>query len=61
MFRLFIGVVGGLGYGWAKLNVVFLCRQVRWKNTTFNFAKRWHFHPLSARMLIVALSPNNEA
>lgn len=25
------GVVGGLGSGWAKLNVVFLCRQVRWQ------------------------------
>jgi len=35
-------VVGGLGCGWAKLNVVFLCRQVRWQNTSFNFAKRWH-------------------
>jgi hypothetical protein len=39
-------VVGGLGCGWAKLNVVFLCRQVRWQNTSFNFAKRWHFRPL---------------
>jgi hypothetical protein len=38
------GVVGGLGSGWAKLNVVFLCRQVRWQNTSFNFAKRWQFH-----------------
>jgi len=37
--------VGGLGCGWAKLNVVFLCRQVRWQNTSFNFAKRWHFRP----------------
>ena len=36
-------VVGGLGSGWAKLNVVFLCRQVRWQNTSFNFAKRWQF------------------
>jgi hypothetical protein len=33
----------GFGCGWAKLNVVFLCRQVRWQNTSFNFAKRWHF------------------
>ncbi|WP_260391941.1 hypothetical protein [Empedobacter falsenii] len=24
------GVVGGLGSRWAKLNVVFLCRQVHW-------------------------------
>jgi hypothetical protein len=39
-------VVGGLGCGWAKLNVVFLCRLVRWQNTSFNFAKRWHFRPL---------------
>ena len=23
--------------------MVFLCRQVRWQNTSFNFAKRWHF------------------
>jgi len=38
--------VGGLGCGWAKLNVVFLCRLVRWQNTSFNFAKRWHFRPL---------------
>jgi hypothetical protein len=36
-------VVGGLGCGWAKLNVVFLCRKLRWQNTSFNFAKRWHF------------------
>jgi hypothetical protein len=35
----------GFGCGWAKLNVVFLCRQVRWQNTSFNFAKRWHFLP----------------
>ena len=35
----------GFGCGWAKLNVVFLCRQVRWRNTSFNFAKRWHFRP----------------
>jgi hypothetical protein len=38
-------VVGGLGCGWAKLNVVFSCRQVRWQNTSFNFAKRWNFRP----------------
>ena len=25
--------------------MVFLCRQVRWQNTSFNFAKRWHFRP----------------
>jgi hypothetical protein len=38
----------GFGCGWAKLNpeksgqvVVFLCRQVRWQNTSFNFAKGW--------------------
>ena len=37
------GVVGGLGSGWAKLNVVFLCRQVLWQNTSFNFVKRWQF------------------
>jgi hypothetical protein len=37
------GVVGGLGCGWAKLNVVFLCRQVRLQNTSFNFVKRWQF------------------
>ncbi len=36
-------VVGGLGCVGVKLNVVFLCRQVRWQNTSFNFAKRWHF------------------
>jgi hypothetical protein len=35
-------VVGGFRCGWAKLNVVFLCRQVWWQNTSFNFAKRWH-------------------
>jgi hypothetical protein len=35
------GVVGWLGSGWAKSNVVFLCRQVRWQNTSFNFVKRW--------------------
>ncbi len=35
----------GFGCGWAKLNVVFLCRQVRWQNTSFNIAKRWHFRP----------------
>ena len=37
------GVVGRLGSSWAKLNVVFLCRQVRWQNTSFNFVKRWQF------------------
>ena len=31
----------GFGCGWAKLNVVFLCRLVSWQNTSFNFAKRW--------------------
>jgi len=25
--------------------VVFLGRQVRWQNTSFNFAKRWYFPP----------------
>jgi hypothetical protein len=40
--EIFVRVVGGLGCVWAKLNVVFLCRQVRWQNTSFNFAKRWH-------------------
>jgi len=35
----------GFGCGWAKLNVVFLFRQVRLRNTSFNFAKRWHFRP----------------
>jgi hypothetical protein len=35
--------VGGLGCGWAKLNVVFLCWLLRWQNTSFNFAKRGHF------------------
>jgi hypothetical protein len=38
-----VRVVGGLGCGWVKLNVVFFCRQVCWQNTSFNFAKRWHF------------------
>jgi len=33
----------GFGCDWAKLDVVFLCRQVRWQNTSFNFAKGWHF------------------
>jgi hypothetical protein len=28
----------GLGCGWAKLNVVFLCRAVGWQNSSFNFA-----------------------
>ena len=37
------GVVGELGSDWAKLNVVFLCRQVRWQNTSFNFVKSWQF------------------
>jgi hypothetical protein len=40
--EIFARVVDGLGCGWAKLNVVFLCRQVRWQNTSFNFAKCWH-------------------
>jgi len=31
----------GFWCGWAKLNVVFLCRQVRRQNTSFNFAKGW--------------------
>jgi hypothetical protein len=44
----------GFGCGWAKLNVVFLCRQVRWQNTSFNFAKRWH---LNAQNLILPLHP----
>jgi hypothetical protein len=39
----FVWVVDGLGCGWAKLNVVFLCRLVRWQNTSFNFAERWQF------------------
>jgi hypothetical protein len=38
--EFFVRVVGGLGCGWAKLNVVFLCRLMRWQNTSFNFAKR---------------------
>jgi hypothetical protein len=47
-------VVGGLGCGWAKLNVVFLCRKLRWQNTSFNFAKRWYFaFPFSVRLLSV--------
>jgi len=33
----------GFGCGWAKLNVVFLGRQVLWQNTSFNFVKRWLF------------------
>jgi hypothetical protein len=41
--EFFIRVVGGLGCGWAKLNVVFLCWLMRWRNTSFNFTKRWHF------------------
>jgi hypothetical protein len=41
--EIFVRAVGGLGCGWAKLNVVFLCRLMRWQNTSFNFAKRWHF------------------
>jgi hypothetical protein len=46
--------VGGLGCGWAKLNVVFLCRKLRWQNTSFNFAKRWYFaFPFSVRLLSV--------
>jgi hypothetical protein len=44
--EIFVRVVGGLGCGWVKLNVVFLGRQVRWQNTSFNFAKRWLFRPL---------------
>jgi hypothetical protein len=49
-------VVGGLWCGWAKLNVVFLCRLVRWQNTSLNFAKRGHFvcH-FSVRFLLVVL------
>jgi hypothetical protein len=31
----------GFGCDWAKLNVVFLCRQVRRQNTSFDFAKGW--------------------
>jgi len=49
----------GFGCGWAKLNVVFLGRQVRWENTSFNFAKRWHFvRPMSAQMFDVSTSPS---
>jgi hypothetical protein len=46
----------GFGCGWAKLNVVFLCRQVRWQNTSFNFAKRWHFFHVIFCRLDVGLS-----
>jgi len=55
--KIFVRVVGGLGCGWAKLNVVFLCRQVCWQNTSFNFAKRWHFvFHFSVRLLSVVSS-----
>jgi hypothetical protein len=46
------------GCGWAKLNVVFLCWQVRWQNTSFNFAKGWlsrRFFCLFTLALSVAL------
>jgi hypothetical protein len=46
MFKIILGWWVGFGCGWAKLNVVFSGRQVRWQNTSFNFAKRWHFRPL---------------
>jgi hypothetical protein len=48
VYKIICPLVGwwvGFGCGWAKLNVVFLGRQVRWQNTSFNFAKRWHFPP----------------
>jgi hypothetical protein len=53
----------GFGCGWAKLNVVFLFRQVHWQNTSFNFAKRWHFRPLFLSVYICSvgrptLAPN---
>jgi len=52
----------GFGCGWAKLNVVFLCQQVNWQNTSFNFAEALMFYcSLSARMLIVGRSFYNEA
>jgi hypothetical protein len=50
-------VVGGLGCGWAKLNVVqklWLCVSAC---TSFNFAKRWHFFfHFSVRLLLVVSS-----
>ncbi len=43
--------------GWAKLNVVFLCRQVQRQNTSFNFVKGWHFvYHFSVRLLSVVSS-----
>jgi hypothetical protein len=42
-------------YREAKLNVVFLCRQVRRQNTSFNFAKGWLSRCLFC-LFIVALS-----
>jgi hypothetical protein len=40
------------GGGWAlsavaKVNVVFLCQQVRWQNTSFNFAKRLNLYSVT--------------
>jgi len=50
--KILLGWWLGFGCGWVKLNVVFLFRQVRWQNTSFNFAKRWYF---SVRLLSVVL------
>ena len=36
-------VVGGLWVRLDKIKCGVLGRQVRWQNTSFNFAKRWHF------------------
>jgi hypothetical protein len=60
---IFMRLPWGFGRGWAKLNVVFLCWHVRWQNTSFNFAKRWHFRPLFLSVYICSvgrptLAPN---
>jgi len=54
--EIFVRAVGGLGCGWAKLNVVFLCRLMRWQNTSFNFAKRWQFVFIFSVLLLSVVS-----
>jgi hypothetical protein len=50
----------GFGCGRAKLNVVFLGRQVGWQNTSFNFAEALAFFILSVDILLGCLSFYND-
>lgn len=43
ILREIVGVVGGHGCGWAKLNVLQIVAACALLCSSFNFAKRWQF------------------